>query len=300
MKEFNKIYYGAPGTGKSFNIKKVLNNINSENIFRVMFFEEYSYFDFVGQYKPTVSHKTSQGSYIDFYGNKVEGQEPVILYQYVEGVFLNAYTKAYKNLLTNKEPVYLIIEELNRGNCSAIFGNIFQLLDRQSNGISEYPIKTDPELKKYLEYLNIKGMPIEELTLPQNLFIVATMNTSDQSLFPIDSAFKRRWHMKYIPINYRESYLKNVKIEKYNKNWLEFLKFINEIIIKHLDSENKCIGQWFLKSENDIISESDFKNKLLHYLFFDVFKHHRSEVFKEQQFSKIINAKYMKDIFIDD
>lgn len=300
MKEFNKIYYGAPGTGKSFKIKNVLNNVDSQNVFRVMFFEEYSYFDFVGQYKPTVSHKTSQGSYTDFQGNKVEGQEPVILYQYVEGVFLSAYTKAYENLLTNKAPVFLIIEELNRGNCSAIFGNIFQLLDRDIEGVSEYPVKTDQELKKYLENLKIKNMPIDELILPPNLFIVATMNTSDQSLFPIDSAFKRRWHMKYIPINYQERSLKNVKIEKYNKNWLEFLEFINNMIVKYLESENKCIGQWFLKSKNNIISENDFKNKLLHYLFFDVFKHHRSEVFKEQQFSKIINAKYIKDIFNND
>ena len=300
MKEFNKIYYGAPGTGKSYNIKQDLIEVNNNDIFRIMFHEEYSYYDFVGQYKPTVSHKTSQGSYTDFNGNKVEGQEPVILYHYIEGVFLKAYTKAYKNLLNNKEPVYLIIEELNRGNCSSIFGNIFQLLDRCENGISEYPVKADQDLKNYLEYLNIEGMPICEVILPENLFIIATMNTSDQSLFPIDSAFKRRWYMEYIPISYEHKELKKIKIENYDVLWVDFLETINDKIIQLLESENKCIGQWFLKSKDGIISEKDFKNKLLHYLFFDVFKHHRGEVFQDLQFSKIISKKSIKDIFNDD
>lgn len=300
MKEFNKIYYGAPGTGKSFNIKDDLKNVQKEDVFRVMFHEEYSYYDFVGQYKPTVSHKTSQGSYTDFNGNKVEGQEPVILYHYIEGVFLKAYSKAYKNLLNNKEPVYLIIEELNRGNCSSIFGNIFQLLDRCEKGTSDYPVKSDQDLKNYLECLNIEGMPTSELILPENLFIIATMNTSDQSLFPIDSAFKRRWHMEYIPISYEHELLKDVKIENYNILWVDFLQEINNTIIQLLESENKCVGQWFLKSKDNIISEKDFKNKLLHYLFFDVFKHHRGEVFNDVQFSKIINQKLIKNIFKDD
>jgi 5-methylcytosine-specific restriction protein B len=297
MKEFNKIYYGAPGTGKSYNIKKDLENVKNENIFRIMFHEEYSFFDFVGQYKPVVSHKTSQGSYTDFNGNKIEGQEPVILYHYMEGIFLKSYIQAYKNLNTNKEPVYLIIEELNRGNCSSIFGDIFQLLDRDSNGNSDYPIKIDNELKKYLEYLNIKDMPTEDLILPSNLFLIATMNTSDQSLFPIDSAFKRRWHMEYVPISYNDKVLLDVKIENYDIKWLTFLEIINEKILMHLESENKLIGQWFLKNHNNLISENDFKNKLLHYLFFDVFKHHRNEVFNDLEFSKIIQTKSINDIF---
>tara|TARA_B100000073_G_C23720899_1_gene567623 strand:- start:176 stop:1468 length:1293 start_codon:yes stop_codon:yes gene_type:complete len=277
----NLIYFGAPGTGKSFHIEETTKN---QKVFRTMFHEEYSYFDFIGQYKPIVSEKSSQGNYLNARGKLIQSKEPIILYDYIAGCFIKSYIEAKSN---PEENIYLIIEEINRGNCAAIFGDIFQLLDRDETHKSKYPISTTVELENYLKEYNIDNP--DKLEIPSNLFVIATMNTSDQSLYPMDSAFKRRWNMKFVPINYNEENLKNTLIEGTEVKWLDFLYSINELIGEKLESENKMLGQWFVKAENNLIYEDDFKNKVLNYLYYDVFKHDRKAVFGEIQYSMIYN-----------
>ena len=212
-------------------------------------------------------------------GNGNDTDKEDLIYDFVPQVFTNAYVRAWKSLadesLTDAEKqVYLIIEEINRGNCAQIFGDLFQLLDRK-NGYSEYPIIPDAELRKYLAK---QGLESNRLKLPCNLHILATMNTSDQSLFPMDSAFKRRWAMEYVPINLdgknsdgtdsdAKNYTFTVKGVEYS--WLDFLKKVNPLIRKATDSEDKQMGEFFIK-EN--ISEEDFKNKVMFYIWNDVCK----------------------------
>ena len=292
-----KIYYGCPGTGKSHKVKGLTEGKDNEkvvyfdqsgnliedistiadrtkvttNIFRTTFHPDYDYSSFVGSYKP-VMVQVQDGN-----GNDTDKED--LIYDFVPQVFTNAYVRAWKSLadesLTDaKKQVYLIIEEINRGNCAQIFGDLFQLLDRK-NGYSEYPIIPDAELRKYLAK---QGLESNRLKLPCNLHILATMNTSDQSLFPMDSAFKRRWAMEYVPINLdgknsdgtdsdAKNYTFTVKGVEYS--WLNFLKKVNPLIRKATDSEDKQMGEFFIK-EN--ISEEDFKNKVMFYIWNDVCK----------------------------
>ena len=272
------IYYGCPGTGKSFEVKKIAEGEDDEliiwyepvaegskeykkvdyvptddqkkklanNVFRTTFHPDYDYATFVGCYKPG---KNDEG-YLD--------------YKFVPQVFTKAYVAAMKH---PKDPVYLIIEEINRGNCAQIFGDLFQLLDR-TNGVSDYEIKPDAELAKFLKD---EGVPYESIKLPDNLHLYATMNTSDQSLFPMDSAFKRRWAMVYKPIAYSGTKADMFTISIGNKQyqWIQFLKLVNEVILIATESEDKQMGEFFIK---DSISEEEFTNKVMFYLWNDVCK----------------------------
>lgn len=184
-----QIFYGAPGTGKSCGIKRTLDNnhVAENNIFRTTFHPDSDYSTFVGAYKPTMEvvprYESSTGTQVE---------ERRIAYNFIPQAFLNAYVRAYQT----DENVYLVIEEINRGNCAQIFGDLFQLLDRGDDGKSDYSIKADTDIRTYLEEVlgdDNEGIKGGNLCLPANLYILATMNTSDQSLFPIDSAFKRRW-----------------------------------------------------------------------------------------------------------
>lgn len=270
------IFYGCPGTGKSYDImidtegehgdkiiwyekatkenkecKRVENPTDEQkenltnNIFRTTFHPDYDYATFVGCFKPVK-------------------EDNVLDYKFVPQVFTNAYICALRH---KEDPVYLIIEEINRGNCAQIFGDLFQLLDRK-NGVSTYAIKPDTELSKFLAS---EDVPSEELRLPNNLHIFATMNTSDQSLFPMDSAFKRRWAMEYKPINYSNDVASQFTIEVAGKkySWVKFLKMVNEMIINATDSEDKQMGEFFIKSS---VSEKEFINKVMFYLWNDVCK----------------------------
>lgn len=285
-----KIYYGCPGTGKSRKVKDKTEGEHGEsivyfdskgvrisdidayedkskvttNIFRTTFHPDYDYSTFVGAYKPVMN------PVLDEEGNKTEKEE--LAYEFVPQVFTNAYVRALKSLSDDslsddEKQVYLIIEEINRGNCAQIFGDLFQLLDRK-NGRSEYHIIPDAELRKYLAS---EGLVSNKLELPENLHIFATMNTSDQSLFPMDSAFKRRWAMEYVPINLENEtamkYTFEVNGEKYS--WVDFLRKVNPLIRKATDSEDKQMGEFFIKGQ---ISEDDFKNKVMFYIWNDVCK----------------------------
>lgn len=285
-----KIFYGCPGTGKSHKVKTMTEGVDGQlavyfdeegkriddvstvkdkskitsNIFRTTFHPDYDYSTFVGSYKPVMN------PVLDKEGNKTGEEE--LAYDFVPQVFTNAYVRAWKSLgddsLSDVEKqVYLIIEEINRGNCAQIFGDLFQLLDRK-DGWSEYPIIPDAELRKYLEKCKLES---NRLILPANLHIYATMNTSDQSLFPMDSAFKRRWAMEYVPINLKQEVAKEFTFTVNNVpySWVEFLGKINPLIRKATDSEDKQMGEFFIK-EN--ISEEEFKNKVMFYIWNDVCK----------------------------
>jgi type II restriction-modification system restriction subunit len=200
-----------------------------------------------------------------------------IAYAFTPQVFTNAYVRAWEH---PNEKVYLVIEEINRGNCAQIFGDLFQLLDRKDDGTSEYPIHADNDLAIYLQDTlsgNAKqGIAEGKLCLPSNLHIIATMNTSDQSLFPMDSAFKRRWDWEYIPINYSnevKSGLFEIAIGKEENQkryrWIDFLKVINERILGVTQSEDKQMGNFFIKSS---IKEKEFKSKVMAYLWHEVCK----------------------------
>ena len=285
---FQIIYYGAPGTGKSHRIKKELKEMNvpEKNIFRTTFHPDSDYSSFVGAYKPTMK------PVVDEY-KAVMGKDEEIAYSFVPQTFIKAYVQAYHK---PDENIYLIIEEINRGNCAQIFGDLFQLLDRDENGVSEYPIKADSDLKMYLEGELGKthdGIKDGELCLPYNLYIWATMNTSDQSLFPIDSAFKRRWDWEYEPIKYMNTdWVIEIGDNKYS--WTSFQHIINDKIFEATSSEDKMLGDYFVKPCNNVISEKQFINKVLFYLWNDVCKDGDGDIFrtednKDVKFSDMYN-----------
>ncbi|MBP5722646.1 MAG: AAA family ATPase [Bacteroidales bacterium] len=272
-----QIFYGAPGTGKSHEVKKLTGEWISEdeerdlpNVFRTTFHPDTDYASFVGCYKPTMKPTSKEEK-------TLTGKDEEIVYEFVPQVFTDAYVYAYNN---PDQPTYLVIEEINRGNCAQIFGDLFQLLDRK-DGKSEYKIKADKDLGKYLNeakdnngqdvLTNKEGIKDGKLCLPANLHILATMNTSDQSLFPIDSAFKRRWDWKYIPIsNARKNYVIEVDGDQYD--WWSFLETINSIIESATRSEDKKLGYFFAKAKGNIISVETFVSKVIFYLWNDVFK----------------------------
>ena len=261
-----QIYYGAPGTGKSYKINEITKS--TKNFTRTTFHPDSDYSTFVGCYKPTMEPT----------GTIVGGKEQTkISYSYVAQAFLQAYTDAWKN---TSEPYYLIIEEINRGNCAQIFGDLFQLLDRDENGMSSYGITPDKDIANYLKKefakFEIENADIKNgntMMLPSNLYILATMNTSDQSLFPIDSAFKRRWDWEYVPIEDagKKHYIK-VGNKKYD--WWTFIDTINNSIDHITGSEDKKIGYWFVKPQNNDreITAKQFVGKVLFYLWNDVYK----------------------------
>ena len=302
------ILYGAPGTGKSFEINK---DLEGQIIYRTTFHPDTDYATFVGCYKPDMDNNNN------------------IIYSFIPQIFIKAYLRAWEEYInttqtplqqrsekgldiTNKDDVgqkfkhvYLVIEEINRGGCAQIFGDIFQLLDRDDEGWSQYVIIPDQDIIKFLKSqeaktnynFDLKGYEdkIRErysdiinnnsnkgelyLSLPPNFHIWATMNTSDQSLFPMDSAFKRRWDWEYLPINPEHEKVKGLKILVNNQeyDYPGFLNKINSLIKSILKSADKQIGEFFVKSKDGKpISFEDFRDKILFYLFNDVFKDNKS------------------------
>lgn len=293
------IYYGAPGTGKSHTIKKEEDE-GKITCIRTTFHPDSDYATFVGCYKP----------------QKIKGTKD-LTYEFVEQAFLEAYKQAWMN---PEEEIALVIEEINRGNCAQVFGDIFQLLDRSDDGWSTYPIKADTDITEHLKELRIQGYSASMnkrfgldkegkdrypdrdwfgfMALPPNMSILATMNTSDQSLFPIDSAFKRRWDWKYIKIKkgkkengeelgwniqIKDANGEPVKIidENTTLSWWIFIQKVNEIIASMTSSADKQLGYFFCKpsekaNETDekptIITADTLVGKVIFYLWNDVFK----------------------------
>ena len=293
-----QIYYGAPGTGKSKTIKDLT---FGESVIRTTFHPDSDYASFVGTYKPIteeVDLRDCNGKKVIDDDTKEVVKEERIAYKFIPQAFLEAYVKAWKKLGSSKKQ-YLIIEEINRGNCAQIFGDLFQLLDRNEYGFSDYPIVADKDMQKYLkkefagweitnkdEINQLYGeanmvnliMKGERLVLPSNLYIWATMNTSDQSLFPIDSAFKRRWDWKYVPIREGRDKETNAPLNWYintgdkQYKWWSFISKVNELIGSLTNSEDKKLGYFFCKAKDGEIDADLFVSKVIFYLWNDVFK----------------------------
>lgn len=282
-----QIFYGAPGTGKSFRIKR--DTANQSKI-RTTFHPDSDYSTFVGCYKPTMSNEGDRAD------QEKGGGTKQIEYAFVAQAFLKAYVKAWKSYCSkeseNAKPQYLIIEEINRGNCAQIFGDLFQLLDRNEDGYSTYPIVADTDIQKYLSkefeeldvpdslnmiYDDYDGNVAEDikngtvLALPNNFYIWATMNTSDQSLFPIDSAFKRRWDWKYMPIDTQKENW-NIEVDGNKYSWTVFLEKVNEQIFEVTKSEDKKLGFYFCRANYNVVGAEKFVSKVIFYLYNDVFK----------------------------
>lgn len=313
---FQQIFYGAPGTGKSHTINE---ETKDEDVIRTTFHPDTDYSTFVGAYKPT----TKEVELRDLSGHKVvENGEIVkedrIIYEFVAQSFLQAYVSAWKKYADANEgepqKQFLVIEEINRGNCAQIFGDLFQLLDRNDYGFSDYPIKADADMKRQLQKA-FAGLVIAQkdkinamyegkdivsqvlngdiLLLPNNLYIWATMNTSDQSLFPIDSAFKRRWDWTYMPIsNAEKDWIIEVDGSKYD--WWQFLERINEKIGSTTNSEDKKLGYFFCKAQDGVISAKTFVGKVIFYLWNDVFKDYEfgDAIFNDEDGSKLSFNKF--------
>ena len=283
IKSIQVVFFGAPGTGKSHKIDYDLfkdengkpigmgiKEIPENQKFRTTFHPDYDYAQFVGAYKP-----------------KKEGEK--ITYSFVPQVFAKAYAAAWKLYLQRDSrdsigasplqndsgkdiQVYLVIEEINRGNCAQIFGDIFQLLDRDGEGFSQYSIDADCD---FAEWLKDNGIGDGKLKLPPNLNILATMNTSDQSLFPMDSAFKRRFDWEYVPISFdgKDAANYQIDIDGSRYSWQNFVEAVNEKILDLTESEDKQLGEFFIKPDSgNIISKERFLGKVMFYLWNEVCK----------------------------
>lgn len=298
---FNKIYYGAPGCGKSHYISKILKDaeVKDENIFRVTFHPEYMNVDFVGQILPTVSETTDIAT-----GETKE----IVRYQFNPGPFTLALKRAYQTT----EMVYLIIEEINRGNAAAIFGDLFQLLDRVKDtesadySGSEYPIR-NPGIQDYIVRIDNMDIVIENtikkrgITIPGNLTILATMNSSDQNVFTLDTAFKRRWLFEQISNDIekdKEHRYKKWFIPGTEVTWEVFLtKINNEILnykVQNQTNEDKRLGKYFVTQDclTETIKDSteveeiaeNFAYKVLEYVWNDVCKIGRDDWFDTERY----------------
>ena len=306
----NRLIFGAPGTGKSYKLnqdsmdligKEIQENIevpDSNYYERVTFHPNFSYAQFVGTYKPIT---------------KLVGGNETITYEYVPGPFIRILSKALKNARDELEtkPYLLIIEEINRASVAAVFGDIFQLLDRNSDGISEYEIETSEDLRKYLAKNSVLGGKPEDykkIRLPNNLFIWATMNSADQGVFPMDTAFKRRWEFEYIGIDDNEDKVKGYEIpisETKKVNWNDLRKAINNKLISLGINEDKLLGPFFLNKsvlESAMDKGKDFvklfESKVLMYLFEDAAKMKARSLFNVDKYIySEVCKKFEKDGF---
>ena len=301
-KSLQQIYYGAPGTGKSHTIKE---QTEGESVIRTTFHPDSDYSTFVGTYKPTIGllpicDELGQPMKI---GSTVLHKEQII-YEFVEQAFFQAYVRAWEFYADAQDGTpqnqYLIIEEINRGNCAQIFGDLFQLLDRNSDGFSDYYINADKDMKKQLAKV-FKGKTIKQadkinslykeqnivdkvlngeiLLLPNNLYIWATMNTSDQSLFPIDSAFNE-------PIKYKNTDW-TIDIDGHRYSWASFQGEVNKRIFDATHSEDKMLGDYFVNPDDGVITADLLRNKVLFYLWNDVCKDGEGDIFRTSETDEV-------------
>lgn len=312
----NQIYFGAPGTGKSYKLneerKALLGEDNETDYERVTFHPDYAYANFVGTYKPAPT--------------KDADDNDSITYKYVPGPFMRILVKALKNAkLERPQPYLIIVEEINRANVAAVFGDIFQLLDRDEKGVSEYSISTSTDMRSYLsEELNLEESCVENIKLPNNLFIWATMNSADQGVFPMDTAFKRRWDFTYLGINdavdnllitddiLNKTYVMGKEDCARLVNWNTLRNAINDVLssVIYNINEDKLLGLYFIsKSILDNASDEEFikvfKNKVIMYLFDDAVKQKKNTFFEKCndtksgiRYSEICRQFDIKGVFI--
>jgi hypothetical protein len=292
---YNLIFFGPPGTGKSFQLQQIVSShlgATDDRVYRVTFHPEYSYFDFVGTYKPRVGWMKSLNDFTDADRRSHTNREPRVYYAFDPGPFSRALRQA---LRSPTEAVVVVVEEINRGNCAAIFGDVFQLLDRigddvspEVRGRSEYPIVPSAEWKAWLdeqlEGVNSPCWADGRLRLPGNLYLYATMNTSDQSLFPMDTAFRRRWGLQYVGVETTTTVRTRVRLHAGDREgvaWVDFAKVLNEAIVEHTRSDDKQMGPWFVqRAPNDTyVADVQFRSKVLFYLWSEVFRDAPQKVF---------------------
>lgn len=304
----NRILFGAPGTGKSFTLNHEKDDLLTDGgeYERVTFHPDYSYANFVGTYNP-VPCKDSDG-------------KDAITYSYVPGPFMRTYVKALQNSRTDApKPFLLVIEEINRANVAAVFGDVFQLLDRGDDEVSEYPIQASEDIKKYLaEELGGNPDDYAEIRIPDNMFIWATMNSADQGVFPMDTAFKRRWDFTYLGIDDSEAGIVGKKVVlgqgDYRRvvEWNALRKAINNELLTYKVNEDKLMGPYFISKKNlpegemidPAVFTRIFKNKVIMYLFDDAAKQKRITLFggcdekAKNQYSKICREFDTKGVYI--
>lgn len=304
----NRILFGAPGTGKSFTLNHEKDDLLTDGgeYERVTFHPDYSYANFVGTYKP-VPCKDSDG-------------KDAITYSYVPGPFMRTYVKALQNSRTDApKPFLLVIEEINRANVAAVFGDVFQLLDRGDDEVSEYPIQASEDIKKYLaEELGGNPDDYAEIRIPDNMFIWATMNSADQGVFPMDTAFKRRWDFTYLGIDDSEAGIVGKKVVlgqgDYRRvvEWNALRKAINNELLTYKVNEDKLMGPYFISKKNlpegemidPAVFTRIFKNKVIMYLFDDAAKQKCITLFggcdekAKNQYSKICREFDTKGVYI--
>lgn len=291
IKSYNRIVFGAPGTGKSFQLKQESTDGNHfANIERVTFHPDYSYGQFVGSYKP------------------VSDDDGRIRYEYVPGPFMRTLVKALESGKNgdSAEKFLLIVEEINRAKVAAVFGDMFQLLDRTDAGDSVYEIQASEDVRRYLaRELGGTKENYTSIKIPNNMYIWATMNSADQGVFPMDTAFKRRWEFTYIGINENDDKISidNLPVKNSEGNEIEWnilRKSINNMLLKECKvNEDKLLGPFFISGEvfKNATSNPDeffnaFNSKVLMYLFEDAGKMHQKKLFagidqNELTFSKI-------------
>ena len=299
-KPHQRIFFGAPGTGKSYKLNQDANQYFGNNYKRVTFHPNYMYSNFVGQYKPY----------------PVEDNPEKITYKFVPGVLIRQVVEAFDNPDKN---YLVIIEEINRANVAAVFGDLFQLLDRSNDGESEYSIAVTKELQDYFKNEGFVKSPLfeeiknklndfTELYLPRNLYIWATMNSADQGVMPMDTAFKRRWEFTYLGVNDTadnnaaefKNYVFEVNGKKYN--WDMYRREINDRLSKLNTPEDKLVGPYFL-SKNILINENKayiadvLKNKVLMYLYEDAGRAFRGRLFRDETYNTYsqLCAEFDKD-----
>lgn len=273
----NRIVFGAPGTGKSHTIEQD-RAVFGDAYERVTFHPNYSYAQFVGTYKPVPS-VNSRG-------------DDIITYTYVPGPFMRVLVKAMQAKRDGSNtPQLLIIEEINRSNVAAVFGDVFQLLDRK-NGVSEYPIETSEDIRKYLAgHFNEPEENFKQLIIPDNMYMWATMNSADQGVFPMDTAFRRRWHFEYLGINHNSDKIVGRFVELnagHSVEWNTLREAINKRLSGLRVNEDKLIGPFFLGLSaltDKAAFNSAFKSKVLMYLYEDAARQHRSELFRGCDYS---------------
>ncbi|MGL4848680.1 MAG: AAA family ATPase [Clostridium sp.] len=287
--QWNRIIFGAPGTGKSYTLNKE-KDVFGNQYERVTFHPNYSYGQFVGVYKP-VSAEDGVG------------------YKYVPGPFMRVLTKAMASNQRNDGGAYLlIVEEINRANVASVFGDVFQLLDRNSNGESEYEIETSEEMRKYL-YDELGGdiSEYEKIKIPNNMYIWATMNSADQGVFPMDTAFKRRWDFEYLGVDDNQDKIKDIRVQlgydKHEVKWNDLRVAINEKLLNECKAnEDKLLGPYFLSNsileadDDNLIKDNEkflkaFKNKVIMYLFEDAVGRQKRNSFFEECGDSIMYSK---------
>ncbi len=259
----NRIFFGAPGTGKSHLLEQERTvYFDDEHTERVTFYPTYSYSQFVGTYKPIMVGEN-------------------ITYSYVPGPFIRSYIRAVQN---PGQKYLLIVEELNRANAPAVFGDVFQLMDRLPDGTSEYPVAVSEDL---MRFLSRNGIEQDTLSLPPNLYIWTTMNSADQGVFPLDTAFKRRWDFDYMGINSNEEVIESATFRTSQDgnrySWNSLRREINKKLIACKVNEDKLLGPFFIKpsvfAAGDDTFITTFKAKVIMYLFEDAARQVRARVF---------------------